>query len=220
MPPRLELVADIPVANYGNSGVQAQHTNPVRKMTLALELDPASSPTKDFLLQKFQDLRPLPTSISTIAAQMSHPLSGQGLLGSRPVSSGFGGVDLALIGPAVAAIRNGADNAIFDTLNDVLNNTTLVPQAWERESLYQRAHSTFREMHFDRPGMAYFQGVVYTEGNFEARDELSIVGGLYAVGAHSQVTLRDGVWITYVPELVAQAGQALGTVHVRQWVRR
>lgn len=213
------LVADMPLDNYGGTGLPGNRTNPVRKLTQALETNPDSSDTQRFLLQKFRELRPLPTDVVDVFSQVNHPNASQGMLGTRPVSSGVGGVDLAQVGTQLDQIRGGSDHALFDTLNDVLNNTTLTP-GWERNGFYQRALSNFREMDFDRPGMAYFQGVVYTEGNFEARDELRVVGGLYAVGANSQMTLRNGVFVTYVPELVAQAGQALGTLHVRQWLRR
>lgn len=213
------LVADMPVNNYGNTGLQSTRTNPVRKLTKALEDNPGGSDTQKFLLQKFRDIRPVPTSVTDVFGQVHDPDASKGLLGTRPVSTGVGGVDIAQVTTQLTGIRAGSDDALMDTLNDVLNNTTLTP-SWERDGFYQRALASFREMDFDRPGMAYFQGVVYTEGNFEARDELRVVGGLYAVGANSQMTLRNGVSVTYVPELVAQAGQALGTLHVRQWLRR
>lgn len=213
------LIADMPMDNYANSGVLSNRSNPVRKLTQALEADPSPPPTQRFLLQKFRELRPVPTDVTDVFAQVSHPNASKGMLGTRPVSGGVGGVDLAQIGAHLAGIRGGSNNAVLDTLNDALNNTTLTP-AWERDVFYQRALSSFREMDFDRPGMAYFQGVVYTEGNFEARNELRVLGGLYAVGPNSQMTLRDGVFVTYVPELVARAGQALGTLQVRQWLRR
>jgi hypothetical protein len=212
------LIADIGWDNYNNTGVPAIRTNPTRRLTVALE-NGAASPSRDFLLKKFRELRPMPTDVTTIQTQVMHPSASQGLLGSRPVSSGIGGVDLNQIDGFVDALRAGADNGLFDILNDAVNNTTLVP-TWERQQLYHRALSTFREMDFDRPGMAFFQGIVYTEGNFLAEDELRIVGAMYAVGPHSRVTLRNGIRVTFVPELVARAGQALGTVHVRQWLRR
>jgi len=212
------LVADVPWNDYGNTGVASIHTNPVRRLTQALEAG-ASSPTRDFLLQKFRELRPVPTSVDTLAAQVGDPLSTHGLLGNRPVSSGFGGVDLAQVSAHLDLLRNGSDNALFDVFNDVVNNTTLVPPA-DRVRLQNRVLSTLRELDFDRPGMAYFQGIVFTEGNFVARDEVRVVGALYAVGPSSRVRLENGVFVTFVPELAARAGQALGTVLLRQWVRR
>ncbi len=212
------LVADVPWNNYGNTGVASIHTNPVRRLTQALEAG-APSPTRDFLLQKFRELRPVPTSVDTLAAQVGDPMSTVGLLGNRPVSSGFGGVDLAQVSAHLTQLRNGSDNALLDVFNDVVNNTTLVPPS-DRVQLQNRVLSTLRELDFDRPGMGYFQGIVFTEGNFVARDEVRVLGALYAVGPSSRVRLDNGVFVTFVPELAARAGQALGTVLVRQWVRR
>lgn len=113
---------------------------------------------------------------------------------------------------------NGSDSA---SLSDSLMGK-LGQQVGQdlRQDMLSRVVSALKEINLNQPGMAYFQGTIYTEGDFVAKNEVKILGGLYAVGPNSDVRFENHVEVTYVPEIVRQAGTSLGNVGVKQWLRR
>jgi hypothetical protein len=198
--------------NYAGLATTQANDNPIRNLTIALSQGSSPPETQQFLLEKFRELRPVDPNITVALQQVMAPNSHKGFFGPRKDV----GADCALRTNNVLA---GSDDSLFDHANDTYNNTTFMPTD-RRAALHSKIVNVLEMMDFDHPGMAYFQGVVYTQGNLRASNELRLVGGLFAVGPNSRIQLENGVWVTYVPELVQQAGNSLGLVGVRQWLRR
>jgi hypothetical protein len=72
-------------------------------------------------------------------------------------------------------------------------------------------------INYDRLGSSYFQGVIYSNGNITANNDLTIVGALYAKG---KLTLNNGVILTYVQSLFESGGvmSNLGTLSTISWL--
>ncbi len=74
-----------------------------------------------------------------------------------------------------------------------------------------RTINTMEQNSLDKLGTSFFEGVIYTQGNFTAGNDLRILGSLLAKG---NITLQNGVTIVQIPELTRRTGQSLGTVVV------
>jgi hypothetical protein len=90
-----------------------------------------------------------------------------------------------------------------------------------RDELWHANRNVVGTYGFSRPGDAFFQGLIYSRGNIVAENGLTVIGSIVAAGANSNVDLRNGVQVKYVPEVSRQAGAiSLGRVGVRTWIRR
>lgn len=123
------------------------------------------------------------------------------------------------------ALQGQTSHGFFRTLGSVW------PQLWagtypeadlvaRRNELWHLARNMMNQMSLDRPGSAYFQGLIYSKGDIVAQNDLQVIGAVMAAGPHSRIRLNDDVRVTFVPELARGAGSSLGKVGVRTWIRR
>lgn len=123
------------------------------------------------------------------------------------------------------ALEGRTSHGFFRTLGSVW------PQLWDgsypeadlvarRNELWHMARNTMNQMNLDKPGAAYFQGLIYSKGDIVAQNDLQVIGAIMAAGPTSRIRLNNGVGVTFVPELARGAGSSLGKVGVRTWIRR
>lgn len=182
------------------------HVAPLLKMRT--QLDPLGSPEEQFLYRKL-------TELNGVSA------TGQPL---GPFSLRVGGFTEMTAG-VKDVMDNGSTAALVDLLNDGYRSTGQWPDKPTADRfllngsslVINRSANLLEQLNLDKLGRSYFQGVLYTNGNFSASNDLKILGSLIGKG---NVSLANGVSVTFVPELSRRAGHTLGTVMVRQWLRR
>jgi hypothetical protein len=84
--------------------------------------------------------------------------------------------------------------------------------------------SILSEFTYDRLGNSYFQGLVYTKGDFTATNQVTIIGALITDGGSNKgaVRLLGGTSLTYVRDFFdGDGGVSTGSgVHVVTWASR
>ncbi len=102
----------------------------------------------------------------------------------------------------------GNPGALLDSVADM-----------NRVDLWGSVSTIYTRIGFDRLGTSYFQGAVYTNGDFTASNELVIVGGLMVRGG---VSLNNGIQLTYVRDMFEPGGVFSngGPIGVAAWMSR
>lgn len=116
-------------------------------------------------------------------------------------------------------LSSGEADGVFDAINDCWNDSSIIVGRERQDQLLGRIGGTLQALDFNRIGTSYFRGLLYTEGNLVADNDLIIEGSLVGAGANSDILLSD-VKLVYVPELGRRAGETLGQMGVRTWIRR
>lgn len=167
--------------------------NPLLAVSQAIAGAPASS-ANDFMRKKLEYL--------------THPTD---------TTQGFfhhhsGGVPSAI---ATLNVFNttGAPDGVADALND-LWGTGAFPAPVRKRWRAMLLHSV-RKLSNRGLGSAYFSGLVYTNGNLVAQNDIRIVGALVVGG---NLTLSNKIAVDYVPDAAALAGSSIGSMGVRTWL--
>jgi hypothetical protein len=103
-------------------------------------------------------------------------------------------------------INNGSIDGVTDGINDLGD--------------YQyrgQLQNKLAELDPNHLGQAYFRGLVYTDGSFNAVNEVSIQGALVAGG---NINLSDGTDVMFVNHFFGVEGPGLNKVAVRAWLGR
>lgn len=215
----LGAVSPAHIFDVSQLGLKRGHADPIRKIRNLLA-NPANT-SEAFLKSKFDTLQG-GTLSPLLGDQLTDVQHGKGLFGIKVGS-----------GEAVTALRENLRTGAIDSLLDSINDTYRMPNSivgpersllgsyWSdpttRAKLLSHSLNAVELIDFTKLGESYFQGVIYTEADFRARNEVKLVGSLIAQrGIH----LQNGVEVVYIPELSRKAGQSLGTVVVKQWLRR
>lgn len=142
---------------------------------LALRIEanqPASSPTRDFLLKKLDALS------EGYHFGGTYGNDNTSLFANMPAAAGTVVADF---------LATGKLDGLVDAINDS-TNLALAPQL----------QKTLDWISFDGLGSSYFRGLVYANGNVVAQNQVTVVGSLMARG---NVTLSEGTRVTYVQDL-------------------
>lgn len=186
------------------------------KLTQLLAAQP-DTPSTRFLEAKFRQLNGGDHG-QTGGADIGEYLGAFGRPGDGPATwTGVETLHQALTGQTAHGLFR-ALGVQWPQLRDGTHSDPILIQ--RRDELWHLARNQLRQMSLDRPGVAYFQGLIYSLGNITAENDLQIVGAVMAAGPHSQIRLQNGVRIAFVPELARSAGSSLGRVSVRTWIRR
>lgn len=86
-------------------------------------------------------------------------------------------------------------------------NITYTPQNIHGNDLFNE--SKRKTLMLVVPGYAYFQGLVYTNGNFKAIGHIRVIGGIIAysqegAGTSRSIYIKDGAMLTSCPEYLRQ----------------
>ncbi|MBS2033975.1 hypothetical protein JST97_03255 [bacterium] len=185
--------------NYRNVPLHGKYTGVVPKLYQMVNDNATAGPTKDFLLKKLAGLRdPLDTNKGVLAHHT-------GLTDAE--------ADLD------AALATGNAEGLFDAVNDAWADGTYMTAA-RRAKLARLLAGSFQALDMNHIGSSYFRGLVYTEGNLVAQNDLIVMGSLVGVGPSSNLTLDNSIKVVYVPEISRRAGETLGVVSVKTWLRR
>ena len=185
--------------NYRGVALDGKYTGVVPKLYQMVVDTASSGPTKDFLLKKLAVLRdPADTNRGVLAHHTS-------------------GTDVQ--NDLLASLATGNSEGLFDALNDCWFDSSFLTQG-RREKLLRNLAGSFQALDMNRIGSSYFRGVVYTEGDLVAKNDLIILGSLLGVGTNSNLKLENSIKLIYVPEIARRAGDTLGVVSVKSWIRR
>lgn len=81
-----------------------------------------------------------------------------------------------------------------------------------------------RSVSYDKLGTSNFQGLVYTQGDFRATNQVTIVGALVANGkpGKGRISLENGTSVTYIRDFFEAGGglEVAGQLQVRTWAGR
>ncbi|MBX3171213.1 MAG: hypothetical protein KF760_27640 [Candidatus Eremiobacteraeota bacterium] len=184
---------------YRGIPLESKYTGVVPKLHQLVKDHATAGPTRDFLMKKLASLRdPDDTN--------------KGILGHH---TDDGDIEADLN----AVLSSGTTEGLFDALNDYWWNSSYLTHA-RRRGLLSALGGTLQQLDFNRLGSSYFRGLVYTEGNLRAQNDVTVVGSLVGVGPASNLELDNSVQVLYVPEISRRAGETLGVVSVKSWLRR
>ena len=193
------LALPLSFSNYRGVPRHKNFYAPVSKLKQMVDSHTTPGPSRDFLLKQLGDLKGAGNYDGVLG------------LNSSKVNA-QNAVDQAL--------ASGHPYNMLDAFNDLYNDSFLTSDLYKRQQMMGLLKGTLAGMDLKRPGTAFFRGLVYTEGNFTAENDITLQGALYAIGASSNVNLQDMVTIQYVPELAQRAGETLGNYGVKMWLRR
>jgi hypothetical protein len=103
-------------------------------------------------------------------------------------------------------VNNGATDGIVDGVNDA--------EAFQYIGMLANVIGQYDPNHI---GSAYFRGLVYTDGNFNAVNEVSIMGALVA---GKNLNLSDGTDVTFVNQFFRVPSPGLNKMAVKAWLGR
>ncbi len=126
-----------------------------------------------------------------------------------------------------AFLDSGETDGILDVVNDKYNSLS----ADEREIAGNSLKNLLDSLDLDRPGTAYFKGLVYTNGSLVVSNEINVLGALVAVDNGTQtappdepqpgdIVLTADTKVVMVRDMIKHAGIATGSLKILNWVKR
>lgn len=115
-----------------------------------------------------------------------------------------------------ALSERGEIGGATDAVNDTFGAMTVE----QRRHFHSLLLNSLKGLHFDRPGTAYFHGVIYSGHSIRVSNEIHVMGAVVADGEPGDIVFEDGSVVTYVEELGQNAGISSGRIGMRSWVLR
>ncbi|MCE7874998.1 hypothetical protein DYH09_32180 [bacterium CPR1] len=94
-----------------------------------------------------------------------------------------------------------------------------LPAGYDMDKAHALIRNHIAAVSYDKLGNSYFQGLVYSNGNITASNQISVVGAMVCNG---QLTLGNGTSVVYVEDFFGGANPLVvaGGTSLRTWVPR